>query len=120
MKYTLTIATALLLFLAAVDQAQAASVKNRIARRAAETSPWHGAYYDTAWGMPVALVVPPNAENQTKMGWGVGNTRVVSIDHQFHRDYPGEGIFKRSWFLPTPRWPSDTDQFGDYYVRGPW
>jgi hypothetical protein len=82
--------------------------------------PWHGYYYDVAWGMPVALVAPPTAENQTKWGWGVGNTRVVSIDHQFSRNYPGPGHYNRSFFRPTPAWPSDTDQFGTYYVRGPW
>ena len=82
--------------------------------------PWHGQYYSLSWGMPVALVVPPTAENQTKWGWGVGNTRVVSIDHQFSRNYPGPGHYQRSAFRPTPAWPSNTDQFGVYYVRGPW
>jgi hypothetical protein len=82
--------------------------------------PWHGGYYDLAWGMPVALVVPPTAENQTKWGWGVANTRVVSIDHQFERNYPGPGTYNRAFFRPTPAWPGDTDQFGVYYVRGPW
>ena len=24
------------------------------------------------------------------------------------------------WFRSTPPWPSSTDQFGDYYIRGPW
>ncbi|MGA2059128.1 MAG: hypothetical protein ABSG67_01505 [Thermoguttaceae bacterium] len=124
MKYTFTIILASLFFAAAADQTVAGccygSVKGRVAYYSSQTYPWHGGYYDAAWGMPVALVVPPTAENQTKWGWGVGNTRVVSIDHQFQRDYPGEGIFTRSWFQPTPRWPSDTDQFGVYYIRGPW
>jgi hypothetical protein len=109
-----------LLCAAAADQALAGSIKDRVARRMSQTYPWHGDYYDAAWGVPVALVVPPTAENQTKMGWGVGNTRVVPIEHQFQRNYPGEGIFSRSWFQPTPHWPSDTDQFGVYYIRGPW
>jgi hypothetical protein len=120
MKYTFTIILSLLLCLAAVDQTLAGSIKNRVARRMAQTYSWHGDYYDAAWGMPVALVVPPRAETQTKMGWGVGNTRIVPIEHQFQRAYPGPGAYNRGGFLPTPPWPSDTDQFGVYYIRGPW
>jgi hypothetical protein len=82
--------------------------------------PWHGSFYDPAWGMPVALVVPPTAECQTHYGWGVGNTRITQIDHQFRRGYPGPGVYDRRYFLPTPPQPSDTDQFGVYYIRGPW
>ena len=82
--------------------------------------PWHGAYYHTAWGMPVALVVPPGARLQTHWGWGSGNTRVTRIRAKFDRDWPGPGVYDRKAFRPTPRWPSDTDQFGVYYVRGPW
>jgi hypothetical protein len=120
MKYAFTVVVALLLCAAAAEHALAGSVKDRIARRISQTYPWHGDYYDAAWGMPVALVVPPTAENQKKMGWGVGNTRVAPIEHQFQRNYPGPGTYQRSDFLPTPHWPTDTDQFGDYYIRGPW
>jgi hypothetical protein len=122
MKYTFTITLALLLCLAATSQTLAEG-GNRWAQAAyyrSQMYPWHGGYYEAAWGMPVALVVPPTAENQVKMHWGVGGTRVVPIDHQFKRDYPGEGYYDRAGFLPTPPWPSDTDQFGVYYVRGPW
>ena len=82
--------------------------------------PWHGNYYHTGWGIPVALVVPPHVEYQTHWGWGVGNTRVTPICHQYHRHWPGPGSYDRKMFKPTPPWPSDTDQFGVYYVRGPW
>ncbi len=91
-----------------------------IAHRRAQKTPWHGNYYESAWGMPVALVVPPTAAYQTKWGWGVGNTRSVPIYHQFERTPTGPGYYNRSQFLPTPAWPSDTDQFGVYYVRDPW
>jgi hypothetical protein len=91
----------------------------RSARRRAATYAWHGDYYYTQWGRPVALVVPPTAELQTNYGWGVGNTRVTRIDHQFQRPYPGYG-FEGSPFAPTPVIPSDTNQFGVYYIRGPW
>ncbi len=78
---------------------------------------WHGGYRHTSWGAPVALVVPPTAEFHTEYGWGVTNTRVVPIYHQFKRPfYNGAG----GPFATTPRWPRDTTQFGAYYVRGPW
>jgi len=35
---------------------------------------WNECYYNPAWGMPTALVVPPTASYQTNWGWGVGNT----------------------------------------------
>ena len=81
---------------------------------------WHGGYYNVAWGTPVALVVPPNTETQYRWGWGVGNTRVVPIYSQFQRNWPGPGSYDPRMFRPTPHWPSDTDQFGVYYIRGPW
>lgn len=96
------------------------TLKGRVAYKQSQTYPWHGDYYDVAWGAPVALVVPPTAESQTHLGWGVGATRVTPIQHQFGRGYPGEGVYDRSWFRPTPAWPSSTDQMGDYYIRGPW
>ncbi|MCE9547330.1 MAG: hypothetical protein K8T25_17800 [Planctomycetia bacterium] len=82
--------------------------------------PWHGDYYHTEWGTPVALVVPPTAEKSREMGWGVGNTRMRRIYNQFGRQYPGEVDGGGAPFRPTPQWPSDTTQFGVYYVRGPW
>ena len=81
---------------------------------------WDGSYYHVAWGTPVALVVPPTADYQTHWGWGVGNYRITPICPQYQRDWPGYGQYDRSLFRPTPPWPSDTDQFGVYYVRGPW
>jgi len=50
----------------------------------------------------------------------VGNTRVSRIDAQFLHPYPGVAAAGRFGFAPTPPWPSDTNQFGVYYVRGPW
>ena len=124
MRRTLIIivAAALLAAWGWTDEAAAGSgsLKGWVARCQAQTYPWHGDYYDAAWGVPVALVVPPTAESQTHLGWGVGATRVTPIQHQFGRDYPGPGAYSRSRFLPTPPWPSSTDQLGDYYIRGPW
>lgn len=81
--------------------------------------PWHGRYYHTAWGQPVALVVPPTAELQSDYRWGVPSLEVNRIDHQFQRGYPGYGV-ARTPFMATPQWPSDTRQYGVYYIRGPW
>ena len=79
---------------------------------------WHGGYYDVAWGRPLALVVPPTARTQAHWSWGVGGFRVTPIYHQYGLGYPMYGECR--CFQPTPRWPSCTDQFGDYYIRGPW
>ncbi|QDU95036.1 hypothetical protein [Lignipirellula cremea] len=86
------------------------------------SAPWHGHYYHTDYGRPLALVVPPTASMQTKWSWGVGNTTSTPIYHQFSRQYPGGGPFipQGAGFMPTPQWPSHTDQFGVYYMRGPW
>jgi len=90
----------------------------RVAYARAQQYSWHGSYYDAAWGTPVALVVPPTAGMHTEYSWGVGGTRILPIHHQFGRAFPGYGY--GAAFAPTPQWPSDTAQFGIYYVRGPW
>jgi hypothetical protein len=120
MKRSLLIGVAglVLVGLAAVDSAQALIYTVRCLGR--EGCPWHANYYNPAWATPVALVVPPTAEAQIGWGWGVGNTRVSPICPQFHRNWPGPTGYDPRIFRPTPRWPSDADQFGFYYVRGPW
>jgi hypothetical protein len=83
--------------------------------------PWHGPYSYTPYGTPVALVVPPNSKMQTSYSWGVGQSEMIPLYHQFHRDYPGGlAIGGAANINPTPYWPSHTDQFGVYPVRGPW
>lgn len=81
---------------------------------------WHGPYYHTAWGMPVALVVPPTAERQVHWGSGIGATTVTPICPQYQLAYPQAGGFGPVPMSATPLWPNSTDQFGVYYVRGPW
>ena len=80
---------------------------------------WNRNYAHTEYGAPVALLVPPTAQLQTNYGWGVASSRISRIDHQFQRNYPGQGQFGGP-FRSTPLWPSDTIQFGVYPVRGPW
>ncbi len=81
---------------------------------------WCAAYYDPAWGMPLALVVPPTARRQSNYAWGVGGTRVNQIGAEYEAEFPGpESVYNRRAYLPAPPQPSDTQQFGVYYVRGP-
>jgi hypothetical protein len=92
-----------------------------VARYYAAQRPWHGPYSYTPWGTPVALVVPPTSKFHTSYSWGVGQTEMVPIYHQFHRDYPGGAVIGNGAQInSTPYWPSHTDQFGVYPVRGPW
>ena len=92
----------------------------RWARKHADKTPWQGNYYHTATGRAVPLVVPPNVHMQISWGWGVAQSGNRPIHHQFTRDYPGTAQGARARLLPTPVWPSHTDQFGVYYLRGPW
>jgi hypothetical protein len=96
------------------------TLMGNIAYRGSQLYSWHGNYFHPAYGAPVALVVPPTAGRQTDYHWGVAGYRTTPIYHQFKRGFPGYGIAGPSFFLPTPRWPSDTNQLGVYYVRGPW
>ncbi len=109
-------------FLAATALSTAAEKDARYERRAnkrAEQYNWHANYVHSAYGQPMALVVPPTAQLQTNWSWGAPSARLSRIDHQFGRDFPvyvpPGGRFRR-----TPPWPKDTAQFGVYYVRGPW
>ncbi|HEX5444004.1 MAG TPA: hypothetical protein VFW87_09260 [Pirellulales bacterium] len=114
---TMMFAAALLVASLAGTSDALAGGNHRAARRACQG--WNGAYYHVMWGQPVALVVPPTAEYQTHWNWGVAQTAVTPIWPQFSRAYPGP-YYGQSRLLPTPAWPSSTDQFGVYYVRGPW
>ena len=71
MKHFLILTAAALLWAAcgSSDEAQAGcrGMKSRVAYRHSQAYPWHGDYYDVAWGVPVALVVPPTAE--TRLTW---------------------------------------------------
>lgn len=117
-KWWLAAALLLATVLAPLSSAQAIH-RRRVMYSGEPTGPWHGSYYHTMWGQPVALVVPPTAEYQTNLRWGVPSSRIERIDHQFSRNYPGPYAGGYG-FLPTPVWPSDTNQFGVYYIRGPW
>lgn len=86
----------------------------------AATRPWHGNYAYSNWGTPVAVIVPPTAHMQTNYSWGVSQNLMYPIHHQFNRHMPQPSGVPYGSFHPTPHWPSHTDQFGQYYIRGPW
>jgi hypothetical protein len=55
---------------------------------------------------------------QSNYSWGVSQNTMTPVYHQFSgkaANGGGGGVFKA-----TPYWPSHTDQFGVYPVRGPW
>ena len=80
---------------------------------------WHANYAYTQYAQPLALVVPPTADVSRHYSWGVGQTTLYPIHHQYGRS-PHAGAYHQGGFAPTPRWPSHTDQMGVYYIRGPW
>jgi hypothetical protein len=81
---------------------------------------YQGLYYDVAWGMPLAVLVPPTARSQTDYSWGVPSVRISPIDSQFQYQYPGpSSSYRMGQFPPAPPQPSDTHQMGNYSVRGP-
>jgi len=88
------------------------------ARNQAMQKPWHGDYYYLRTGQPTALIVPPTVIMQTNYSWGVSQNTMTPIYHQFGQGPSGGGRGGR--FKATPYWPSHTDQFGVYPVRGPW
>ncbi|TWU35918.1 hypothetical protein [Novipirellula artificiosorum] len=86
----------------------------------AANRPWHGGYYYQNYGQPTALVVPPTAHMRQTLSWGVSQNLMYPIHHQFGRSANSPGAAQPGSFRATPNWPSHTDQFGVYYVRGPW
>jgi hypothetical protein len=88
--------------------------------RGRSSGPWNTNYYDPAWGMPQAVVVPPTARWQTNYAWGVGGSRLSRVGARFQAEAPGPmSSYNQRDYLPAPPQPSDTQQFGVNYVRGP-
>ena len=108
-----------------VDDAEARwptrSTANRWGQAHAAATPWHGQHYHTSYGRPVAMIVPPTVQSYTHHGWGVTGTEVRPMHQQFRANH---GFDLQTMDAPglygTPPWPQNTDQFGVYYVRGPW
>lgn len=83
-------------------------------------TPWHGQYYNATYGMPQAMVLPPNVNTMRSYGWGVCGSQMMPVYSQYGAAYPGTTSGVGSHFFPTPNPPSNTQQFGIYYIRGPW
>ena len=104
-------------FLAAALPTRAGELLHHGRQFAAE---WNTNYYDPAWGMPVAVVVPPRVHWQSNYAWGVGGSRLNRVGAQYQAEFPGpESAYNQRNYLPAPPQPSDTQQFGVNYVRGP-
>ena len=88
------------------------------ARTQANQTPWHGGYYWMRTGQPTALVVPPTVTMQSNYSWGVSQNTMTPVYHQFGGNPPNGA--SGGMFRATPYWPTHTDQFGVYPVRGPW
>jgi len=118
----LAIVGAFAVLLTCTDEASAQRrYADRVAARHARGMSWHAPYVHTATGLPVVYIVPPTAHTQTRWSWGVAQNTMSPIYHQFRRTHPGESVeLSSEQFNHTPRWPSHTDQFGVYYIRGPY
>ena len=92
----------------------------RWSNQVAAQRPWHGNYYYLPYGQPTALVVPPTAHMRQTLSWGVSQNLMYPLNHQFGRNASSPGGLAPGSFQAAPQWPSHTDQFGVYYVRGPW
>jgi len=92
----------------------------RWSNQVAAQRPWHGGYYYLPTGQPTALIVPPTAHMRQTLSWGVSQNLMYPLNHQFGRNASSPGAMAPGSFQATPHWPSHTDQFGVYYVRGPW
>lgn len=88
------------------------------ARNQAAQRPWHGEYYYLKTGQPTALIVPPTVVMQQNYSWGVSQNTMTPVYHQFGGGPASGG--SGGQFRATPYWPSHTNQFGVYPVRGPW
>ena len=91
------------------------------ARIHSQGTPWNGNYSYTPAGEPVALIVPPTASSMAAWSWGVSQSEVRPLYHQYGRSFQsGAGMGGGNPYQPTPHWPSHTDNFGVYPVRAPW
>jgi hypothetical protein len=91
---------------------------NRGAAWYAANQSWHGNHNHVMWGRPLAVIVPPTASFQSNYSWGVGRTTMTPIYHQYGR--PVAVPTGQAGLAEAPHWPSNTNQQGAYYIRGPW
>ena len=115
------IATALLLQTDSADaEGPARKIRRAFTPGQYTVTTWHGQYYNPVYGLPIAIVVPPNANTMRSQGWGVASSQMMPLHSQYRTAYPGAVTGTITRFHSRPAHPSNTQQFGYYYVRGPW
>ena len=77
MKASLILGLAILI--AATLAAALPTCAGELFHRGRNAPAWNTNYYDSAWGMPEALVVPPTVHWQSNYAWGVGGTRLTRV-----------------------------------------
>jgi hypothetical protein len=119
-KLIVSLVVLTVVFVVSVQSDAAVFFRARNAQAAPAAGGWQDGYYDPMWGMPLAVLVPPTARWQTDYAWGPGGTRISPINAHFRPQSTGPAsAYRMGDYLPAPPQPSDTRQFGDYYVRGP-
>ncbi len=82
---------------------------------------WQAGWYDTTYGAPLALVVPPSVTYMGQYHWGMPASSTVPVAPQFGRINPTLDAFGQpQGIAPSPYYPSHTNRLGIYAVRGPW
>ena len=89
-------------------------------RERANATPWNGAYRHQAYSTPLAVIVPPTATTYRSLGWGVSKNVVSPLYHQFQLGAPRARKAGYGPYKSLPMYPSSSDQYGAYYIRGPW
>lgn len=90
-----------------------------LARRTATAFPGQGVGADPAFGVPVAVVVPPTLRKQVHLNTYVGGTQVSRIRSQFRPDGSVATTRELGPVRGDSALPGGTDGLGDYYIRGP-
>ena len=93
---------------------------NQWERQRANVTPWNGAYRHQAYSTPLAVIVPPTAASSRLLGWGVSKNVVAPLYHQYQLGAPQPSQAGFGPYKSLPMYPSSSDQFGAYYIRGPW
>ena len=93
---------------------------NQWERNHANATPWNGMYRHQASSTPLAVIVPPTAVTSRSWGWGVSKSVVTPLYHQYQLNAPNTQGASSGPYKTLPLFPSSSDQYGTYYIRGPW
>ena len=80
---------------------------------------WHGEYYDAAWGMPVALVVPTRLPHAGQLELGRSQFPPDLHSCPVHARLDGTGLLRPQRLRAHSALAQRHYAFGVYYVRGP-